>query len=248
MVRLTAENRRWWILATMTGALFRNRNFSADNAVLGLVQFVLTGLTVFGAIYVQELLGFGPIAAGVSLLPVMVPLLLLAPVAGRLYDRIGPRGLVAAGAALLCAGLMWTATLLARLEYVWLLPGYVIIGAGIALVMTPASTDAMNTAPAALRGQAQGVVQTLRQAGGTVGLAVMGTAVAGVERSHGSLVSGISSALYIGGGAVFAGAVVAWALLRYQPAADAPATRGPAAAAGASPAAVRSTPSGATVN
>jgi EmrB/QacA subfamily drug resistance transporter len=226
--------------------LFRNRNFSADNTVLGLVQFALTGLTVFGAIYVQELLGFGPIAAGLSLLPVMVPLLLLAPVAGRLYDRIGPRGLVAAGAALLCAGLMWTATLLARLDYVWLLPGYVITGAGIALVMTPASTDAMNTAPAALRGQAQGVVQTLRQAGGTVGLAVMGAAVAGIQHRQGSLVSGISIALYIGGGVVLAGAVIAWALLRHLPAADAPATGG-LAVGGASPPTVRNTPSRATV-
>jgi MFS family permease len=182
MVRLTAENRRWWIL----------------------------GLTVFGAIYVQELLGFGPIAAGLSLLPVMVPLLLLAPVAGRLYDRIGPRGLVAAGAVLLCAGLLW---------------------------------------PAALRGQAQGVVQTLRQGGGTVGLAVMGTAVAGIQRSQGSLIPGISAALYLGGGVVLAGAVVAWALLRHLPAADAPATRSPVprpdARAGAP---VHNTPNRATVS
>ena len=81
--------------------LFRNRNFSADNAVLGIVQFALVGLTMFMAIYVQELLGFGPIFAGLSLLPVTVPVLLLGPVAGRMYDRIGPRGLVAAGAALL---------------------------------------------------------------------------------------------------------------------------------------------------
>jgi EmrB/QacA subfamily drug resistance transporter len=254
--------------------LFRNRNFSADNTVLGLVQFALTGLTVFGAIYVQELLGFGPVAAGLSLLPAMVPLLLLAPIAGRLYDRLGPRGLVAAGAALLGTGLVWTAALLARLEYLWLVPGYLIIGSGIALVMTPASTDAMNTAPAARRGQAQGVIQTLRQAAGAVGLAVMGTTVASIQRSrltgfanqvgasasdrahvkavvaaaHGdpamlaslpgatlsalrdSLVSGISTALYVGGGVVFVGAVAAWALLRHVPAVDAPAACAPSTA------------------
>jgi len=100
MVRLTAENRRWWILATTTGGLFRNRDFPADSTVLGQVQFILTGLTVFGAIYVQELLGLGAIAAGLSLLP----LLLLVPGAGQLCDSIGPRGPVAAGAALLGTG------------------------------------------------------------------------------------------------------------------------------------------------
>jgi len=258
-----AELRRRWPLVQL--ALFRSRNFSADNAVLGLVHFALTGLTVFGAIYVQELLGFRPIAAGLSLLPVMVPLLLVSPLAGRIYDRAGPRALVSAGAALLGVGLLWTAALLGTLTYAWLLPAYVLTGIGIALVMTPALTDAMNAAPAAQRGQAQGVTQTLRQVGGTVGLAVMGTTVAIVQhgrlagfarsaavsapdRAHftaavaaaqgdpamlkglppetltalrESLLSGISSALYIGGGVVLAGAVLAWALLRHVPAVDA---------------------------
>jgi EmrB/QacA subfamily drug resistance transporter len=199
-------------------ALLRRRNFPADNAVLALVQFALTGLTVFAAIYVQELLGFKPITAGLSLLPVMVPLLVLSPLAGRLYDRAGPRALVSGGAVLLGAGLLWTAALLGRLSYGWLLPGYVFIGTGIALVMTPASTDAMNTTPAAQRGQAQGVTQTLRQVGGTSGLAVMGT----VAATRDSLLSGISSAFYIGGAVVLAGAVVAWVLLRHVPVADAP--------------------------
>lgn len=82
-------------------ALLRRRNFPADNAVLALVQFALTGLTVFAAIYVQELLGLRPVTAGLSLLPVMVPLLVLSPLAGRIYDRAGPRALVSGGAALL---------------------------------------------------------------------------------------------------------------------------------------------------
>jgi EmrB/QacA subfamily drug resistance transporter len=97
--------------------LFTSRNFSVDNSVLALVQFALTGLTVFGAIYVQDLLGFGPIAAGLSLLPLTVPLLLLAPRAGRVYDRIGPRLLVGAGAGLLAISLSWSALVLDQLEY-----------------------------------------------------------------------------------------------------------------------------------
>jgi MFS family permease len=127
-------------------ALFRSRNFSVDNTVLGLVQFALTGLTVFGAIYVQDLLGFDPITAGLTLLPVTVPLLVLAPRAGRLYDRLGPRALVGTGAALLGVGLGYSAAVLDKFSYGWLVPGYVAMGIGLALVMTPASTDAMTTA------------------------------------------------------------------------------------------------------
>jgi hypothetical protein len=76
------------------------------------------------------------------------------------------------------------AILLDKLEYAWLVPGYVVAGLGLALVMTPASTDAMNAAPAAVRGQASGLIQTLRQVGGTVGLAIMGTAVTIVQDDH----------------------------------------------------------------
>jgi MFS family permease len=201
--------------------LFASRNFAVENAVLALVQFALTGMTVFGAIYVQEQLGFTPIAAGLSLLPVMVPLMLLAPRVGALYDRIGPRALVAIGAALVGASLAWTATVLGKLEYAWLVPAYVVGGAGLALVMTPASTDAMNVAPAGLRAEASGVIQTLRQLGGTVGLAIMGTVVAGVRADGGSSVAGISAAYYIGAGVVLVGALLAGTLLRHVRAADA---------------------------
>jgi EmrB/QacA subfamily drug resistance transporter len=165
-------------------ALFNSRNFSVDNTVLALIQFALTGLTVFSALYVQELLGFGPILAGVSFLPVVVPLLLIAPRAGLVYDRIGPRALVATGATLVGGSLLWMSITLGKLNYAWLLPAYVAAGIGLALVITPASTDAMNTAPAALRSQASGVINTLKQIGGTFGLAIMGTAVTTVQHDR----------------------------------------------------------------
>jgi MFS family permease len=77
--------------------LFRVRNFSGDTAVLFFAQFALIGLTIFGAIFTQDLLGFTPIEAGLGMLPVTLPLLVAAPLAGRIYDRAGPRGIVAAG-------------------------------------------------------------------------------------------------------------------------------------------------------
>jgi EmrB/QacA subfamily drug resistance transporter len=178
---LVERRSRWPLIAL---GLFRSRNFSVDNTVLALVQFALTGITVFGAIYVQDLLGFSAIEAGLSLLPLTLPLLLLAPRAGKVYDRIGPRALVAVGAGLLGISLIWAGLVLDQLDYWWLVPAYIVSGLGLALVMTPASTDAMNAAPSALRGEASGVMQTMRQVGGTVGLAIMGTVAATIQSNQ----------------------------------------------------------------
>lgn len=161
--------------------LFLGRNFAGNNTVLFLVQFALVGMTVFGAIFVQDILGFSSIEAGLSMLAVTLPLLVLAPLAGGFYDKLGPRGLVSAGCAVGAAGLFWTAAVLDMDSYPWMVPGYVMIGVGLGLVMGPSNTDAMNAAAAEFRAQAQGVIQTMRQVGATIGLAIMGVAVTQVQ-------------------------------------------------------------------
>lgn len=164
--------------------LFRVRNFVGDSLVLFFVQFALIGMTVFGAIYIQNLLGFTPVEAGLALLPLTIPILITAPIAGRMFDRIGPRALASAGALALGAGQIWNAAVLHDFSYPLLLPGYVAAGIGIGLVMSPTTTDGMSVAPGELRGQASGVLQTVRQIGGTVGLAIVGAIVANVESSR----------------------------------------------------------------
>jgi EmrB/QacA subfamily drug resistance transporter len=164
--------------------LFQDRNFTGDNVVLFCIQFALVGLTVFGAIFVQDILGFSAIEAGLSLLALTLPLFVVAPRAGHLYDRLGPRLLVGTGAALVAAAFFWSAAMLDKLSYPWLVPGYVVMGIGIGLVMGPANTDGMNAAARDFRGQASGVIQTVRQIGGTVGLAIMGTIVVNVQHSQ----------------------------------------------------------------
>jgi EmrB/QacA subfamily drug resistance transporter len=172
--------------------LFRGRNFSGDNTVLFCIQFALTGLTVFGAIFVQDILGFSAIEAGLSLLALTLPLLIVAPRSGAIYDRIGPRLLVGVGCALVAASFFWLGATADKLSYPWMVPAYVVMGIGIGLVMGPANTDAMNGAPQDLRGVASGVVQTVRQVGGTVGLAIMGMVVTTVQHSRlDSLLSGL---------------------------------------------------------
>lgn len=218
--------------------LFGSRNFSVDALILGLVQFGLTGLTVYGAVWSQTVLGFSPISAGLALLPLTIPLLIVAPLSGRVYDRVGPRVLVSAGALLVGLAFLWSGLFLSKVSYPWLLPGYISLGLGIGMVMTPAFTDSMNSAAVELRGQASGVIQTVRQVGGTVGLAIMGTIVATIESSkldgfdptsgtspveaaHDALTDAISVAYYVAGGALLFAAVIGALLLRRVAASDA---------------------------
>lgn len=163
--------------------LFANRNFSADALVLAMISFALIGASVYGAIWSQDVLGFTPIEAGLSLMPLTLPLLLIAPRVGALYDRIGARYPVSIGTLLVGAGLAWNAASLSKLEYAWIVPGYVAMGVGLAFVMGQANTDALNSAPRALRGQASGAVQTMRQVGSTLGIAILGTVVAHVQQA-----------------------------------------------------------------
>ena len=162
-------------------SLYRLQNFGGDSVVLAGVQFALVGASVFGAVWSQQVLGYGPIRAGLGMLPLTLPLLFVAPMAGRLYDRIGPRPLLVTGSLLIAAGLAWLAWRLPLHEYAWLIPGYAVMGAGIGMTISPATTDSLGAAAPEQRSQASGIVQTVRQVGGVIGIAVLGAIVAGVS-------------------------------------------------------------------
>jgi MFS family permease len=164
--------------------LLRSGNFAGDSFVLFMVQFAIVGVSVFGAVYAQDALGFSPIEAGLAITPVTIPLLILAPISGRLYDRIGARVPVALGSAITAVGLLAGALVLTELDYWLLVPGYFVLGVGLALIMTPSTTDAMNASPPELRGEASGLMQTLRQVGGTVGIAVMTSIIVSLNHSE----------------------------------------------------------------
>ena len=164
-------------------SLFRSGNFAADSFVLFVVQFALMGVSVFGAIYSQDVLGFSPIEAGLALLPMTIPVLLLAMYAGKLYDRKGARGPVAFGTAAAAIAFFGLAFAVMELDYWYLVPFYVVLGIGIPFIMTPGNTDGMNASPAALRGQASGLLQTVRQVGGTVGIALMTSVILSIFHS-----------------------------------------------------------------
>jgi MFS family permease len=203
-------------------SLYRVQNFGADSLVLAGVQFALVGASVFGAVWSQQVLGFSAIHAGVAMLPLTIPLMFTAPLAGRAYDRFGPRPLLACGSLLIAAGLAWLGWHLHLREYTPLIPGYLAMGVGIGLSVSPGSTDAMGAAAPGERSQASGIVQTVRQIGGVIGIAVLGAIVANVSTvaSHATLqqhstaaTNGVSAAYWAGAATMAVMALVALARL-----------------------------------
>jgi MFS family permease len=160
--------------------LFADRGFTGDSVVMGLVQFGLLGVVLYSSIYVQELLGFGPMAAGLSALPLILPLTLAAQVGGRWFDAVGVRAPTLVGMTLCTVGVVGWLVALPALSYPWLVPGMVLVGLGLGLTLSPTTTDALGRFPDAERSQASGVVQSVRQLGGTLGIAVIGGVVLGL--------------------------------------------------------------------
>ncbi len=154
-------------------ALLRDRGFLSNALVLLVVQFAMTGLIIQQSLYAQSVFGFSPAMAGMSLMPMMLPILLIVPRAGRLYDKVGVRVPSIIGLATASLG-MATMTLGIWLRsYLVLAMGMALFGAGIGLAMSPTNTDALARVRLEERGEASGVIQTFRQIGGTTGLAVL---------------------------------------------------------------------------
>ena len=122
-----------------------------------------------------------PMKAGAAVLPLILPITVAAQLGGRWYDRRGNRPPVITGLAIATIGMARWSVALPHLDYVLQVPGMIITGFGLGLVFSPTNTDALSRVSAAERSQASGLVQTIRQLGGTLGVAVIGSIVLGVE-------------------------------------------------------------------
>jgi EmrB/QacA subfamily drug resistance transporter len=164
-------------------AFFRSRQFVGANAVAFMVTFAMFAMFFFMALYMQNILHYSPLEAGVRFLPSTLVVMVAGPVAGRLTDRIGPRWLMTAGLAIIAAALAWQSRVDVDSGYSLLLPGFIAMGLGIGLVMSPMSTAAMNAVDRTKAGVASGTLSMFRMVGGTFGIAALGALVAAVGRS-----------------------------------------------------------------
>ena len=220
-------------------AFFRSRTFVGANIVAFAVSFAMFAMFFFIALYMQNVLGYSPLEAGVRFLPSTLVIMVTGPIAGRLADRVGARPLMVAGLLTTSVALFWQSRMDVDTGYGTLWPGFVLMGLGMGLIMSPMSMAAMNAVHRSKVGVASGTLSMFRMVGGTFGVAALGALVAGVGRNdleqslpglsgeaRERVVEGLGSAA-----ATLAAAVVAWFLIKPDPEAPAPQRREPEAEA-----------------
>lgn len=165
-------------------SFFKDMTFFGANVVAFIVSFAMLAMFFFLALYLQNILGYSPLQTGVRFLPSTVLIIVIAPISGRLADRIGPRALMAGGMVAVSAAMFWLTQITPHSSYSFIVVAFVLMGAGMGFVMSPMSTAAMNAVDPTKAGVASGVLSMTRMVGGTFGVAVMGAAVTTIGRGH----------------------------------------------------------------
>src|SRR6266550_938772 len=156
-------------------SLFSDRNFSVGNGLAAIVMFGMMGLFLPLTIFLQSVLGFTALKAGLTLAPMPLTSMLVAPLSGRATDRIGGKYILMFGLACFAAGMglvVWVASLNAG-QSTFTLP-LILAGIGLGCTFAPMTTVTMQRVNPQLAGAASGLLNTTRQLGGAFGSAVVG--------------------------------------------------------------------------
>jgi EmrB/QacA subfamily drug resistance transporter len=193
-------------------AVFRDRGFSVMNLVSALLSIGMMGIFLPFTIYLQSVLGFSALKAGLAMAPASLISVFIAPVAGRMTDKMGGKYLLMGGLFLFGVG-MGSLALIATPTSAWyvFLPSLLVAGVGMGFTFAPLTTTAMRNIEPRMAGAASGVLNTVRQVGLVIGTAGVGallqnrladslvsqarqrtTALPGPIRNH--LISGFASA------------------------------------------------------
>jgi EmrB/QacA subfamily drug resistance transporter len=158
-------------------SVFENPRFSAASLGITLIFFAMFGTLFLLTQYLQSIMGFSALQAGLALLPWAAIMLVVAPLSARLAERYGTKLVVGTGLSFATVALLLFATLPAtNISYVTdVLPRMVLIAIGMGLVMAPATESIMGSLPRAKAGVGSAMNDTTRQVGGTLGVAVVGS-------------------------------------------------------------------------
>ena len=178
--------------------LLRSRGYAGAVLVAFVIGFAIFAPLFYVALFFQDVAGYSPIQSGFGFLPATALIIVAAPRAGRLADRVGPRVPIVLGLGSVTAALLWLSRLHVGSTYLALLPGFALLGIGVGMTMSPMTTAAMNAigAQRAGVGVGAGIVNMSRLVGGTMGIALTGIIVSSLGRARlGALLPSLSAPL-----------------------------------------------------
>jgi EmrB/QacA subfamily drug resistance transporter len=154
---------------------FENPRFTAANLSITLVFFAMFGSLFFLTQYMQFILGYTPLQAGLRTAPIALVMIIVSPITGALVHRLGNKALVCIGMTVAATGLFLMSRMTASSGYVHVLESMIVLASGMSLAMTPATESVMGSLPREKAGVGSAMNDTTRQVGGALGVAVLGS-------------------------------------------------------------------------
>jgi EmrB/QacA subfamily drug resistance transporter len=155
-------------------SLFRSRDFTLVNVATFLIYSAVAGSAFYLVLFLQSVVGYTPFQTGLLLLPSTAVMLFLASSFGRLSDKFGPRSFLVLGPMVMAAGMLLWLRVDDRSLSDGLLPGLVLYGLGLSMIVAPITSAALTTAPGRYSGLAAGVNSTFSRLGSLLAIAILG--------------------------------------------------------------------------
>ncbi len=155
-------------------SLFRRRAFAGASIVAFCLSASMFSMFLYLTLYIQNVLGYSPLQAGLRFLPITLLSFFVAPIAGRMSVRVPVRLLLGGGLLLVSAGLLLMTLITPTSGWTTLIPGFIVGGAGIGMINPPLASTAIGVVPPARSGMASGINNTFRQVGIATGIAGLG--------------------------------------------------------------------------
>ena len=153
--------------------IFTNRSLAAANATMLAVAGALFGMFFFCTLYLQQVLGKGPLATGIAFLPLSVAVIAASGVASRLVDRFAPKPVLTTGLLVTTAGFVLLTRISGHGDYVaHILPAMIVLGVGLGTTFVPVTIAATSGVATGDSGLASGLINSTQQVGGSLGLAL----------------------------------------------------------------------------
>jgi EmrB/QacA subfamily drug resistance transporter len=154
--------------------LFRRRAFAGASIVAFCISASMFSMFLYLTLYIQDVLGYSPVQAGLRFLPITLLSFIVAPISGRLSVRLPVRLLLGTGMLLVGGGLIAMTAVDANSGWTTLVPGFLLAGAGVGMVNPPLASTAIGVVHYSRSGMASGINNTFRQVGIATGIAGLG--------------------------------------------------------------------------